>query len=67
MAVFWDIALCTLVDIDQCFRGAYCVHHQVLDDGGSKYLCNVSQHVSDYMAQCPRRQPSSHFILSERD
>jgi hypothetical protein len=23
MAVFWYIAACSLVDIDQCFRGAY--------------------------------------------
>jgi hypothetical protein len=29
MAVFWDIALCSLVDIDQGFRGPYCLHHQI--------------------------------------
>jgi hypothetical protein len=28
MAVFWDVAPCSLVDIDWCFRGAYCLHHQ---------------------------------------
>jgi hypothetical protein len=27
MAVFWDV-LCILVDIDQHFRGAYCLHRQ---------------------------------------
>jgi hypothetical protein len=27
--VFWDIALCSLVDVDQHFRGAYFLHHQV--------------------------------------
>jgi hypothetical protein len=28
MAVFWDVAPCSLVDIDRCFRGAYCLHYQ---------------------------------------
>jgi hypothetical protein len=28
MAVFWDLARCILVDIDQCWRGADCLHHQ---------------------------------------
>jgi hypothetical protein len=27
-AVFWDVAPCSLVDTDQRFRGAYCLHHQ---------------------------------------
>jgi hypothetical protein len=26
MAVFWDVAPCSLVDIDQRFRGPYCLH-----------------------------------------
>jgi hypothetical protein len=29
MAVFWDIAPCSLVKIDRRFKGAYCLHHQV--------------------------------------
>jgi hypothetical protein len=28
MAVFWDVAPCSLVDIGRRFRGAYCLHHQ---------------------------------------
>jgi hypothetical protein len=27
--VFWDVVLCSLVGIDQCFRDCYCLHHQV--------------------------------------
>jgi hypothetical protein len=27
MAVFWDIAPCSLVDTDRRFRGAYCLHY----------------------------------------
>jgi hypothetical protein len=26
--VFWDILPCSQVDVDRCFRGAYCLHHQ---------------------------------------
>jgi hypothetical protein len=28
MTVFWDVAPCSLVEIDRSFRGAYCLHHQ---------------------------------------
>jgi hypothetical protein len=28
MTVFWDVVLCSLVDSDQCFGGASCLHHQ---------------------------------------
>jgi hypothetical protein len=28
MAVFWGVAPCSLVDTDQCFKGAYCLNHQ---------------------------------------
>jgi hypothetical protein len=28
MAVFWDVASYSLVDIDRRLRGTYCLHHQ---------------------------------------
>jgi hypothetical protein len=28
MTVFWNIALCNLVEIDRRFRSAYSLHHQ---------------------------------------
>jgi hypothetical protein len=28
MTVFWDVALCSLVEIGRCFTGAYCRHLQ---------------------------------------
>jgi hypothetical protein len=34
---FWDIALCSLVEVDRRFRGAYCLHHRP-DDGDSTHL-----------------------------
>jgi hypothetical protein len=28
MNVFWDVALCSLVELDPHFRGTYCFHYQ---------------------------------------
>jgi hypothetical protein len=28
MTVLWNFILCSLVETDQCFRGAYCLHRQ---------------------------------------
>jgi hypothetical protein len=28
MVIFWDVALCSLVETDRRFRGAYCFQHQ---------------------------------------
>jgi hypothetical protein len=33
MTAFWNIALCSLVEVDRRFKGAYCLHHQ--DDNGA--------------------------------
>jgi hypothetical protein len=39
VTAFWDIAPCSHDEVGQCFRGAYCLHHQGNpDDGGSKHL-----------------------------
>jgi hypothetical protein len=32
MTTFWDKAPCSLAEVDQRFRGEYCLHHQG-DDG----------------------------------
>jgi hypothetical protein len=37
MAVFWVVALCSLVEVYR-FRGPCCLHHQGPDYGGSKDL-----------------------------
>jgi hypothetical protein len=57
--VFWDVVPCSLVQIDQCFRGAYCLQHQGPGDEGGKLLWNVHRFLPDYMAQHARRQSSS--------
>jgi hypothetical protein len=35
--VFLVVVPCSHVEVDRCFRGAYCLHHRP-DDGGSTYL-----------------------------
>jgi hypothetical protein len=29
--IFWDVALCSHVEVYRRFRGAYCLHHQVIE------------------------------------
>jgi hypothetical protein len=41
IAVFWDVAHCSLVEIYWCFRSDYCLHRQGDDVGGSKGVWNV--------------------------
>jgi hypothetical protein len=45
-----DVAPCSLVEVYRRLRGAYC-------------LCNVGKLLPYYMAQQPRRQPSSEHRL----
>jgi hypothetical protein len=59
ISVFRDVAPCSLVKIDRCFRGAYCLHHQDYGEG-SNHLWNVGQFLRDYMTKHPGKQPSSY-------
>jgi hypothetical protein len=54
MAVFWDVSLGTLVEIDRRFRD---------DNGDSKHLWNVGQFSPEYTAQHPRKQSAHNFII----
>jgi hypothetical protein len=38
MTVFWAVPPCSLIEIDERFRGAYRLHHHHPDYGGSKHL-----------------------------
>jgi hypothetical protein len=35
MTAFWDVAPCSLVEVDRRFRGVYCLHYQ--DDEWRRY------------------------------
>jgi hypothetical protein len=46
MTAVWDIAPCSLVEVDRRFGSAYCLHHKgfewfIEDDGGSTHFRNV--------------------------
>jgi hypothetical protein len=47
LVFYWrDIALLSLIEVDRCFRDAYCLHHKGNnrpDDGGSTHLWNVGR------------------------
>jgi hypothetical protein len=69
MALFWDVATCSLVEVHQSFRGACCFRHKSEDlrhenyrpdDGSSNHLWNVGKLLLDYTAQHASRQPSSY-------
>jgi hypothetical protein len=46
IAVFWEMALCRLIEIDPSIRGAYCLYRYG-DDAGSKHLRNVGKFLRD--------------------
>jgi hypothetical protein len=43
LRVFWDVAPCSLIEVDWRFRGAYCLHHQ-----GDKQA--LSETIAGYIA-----------------
>jgi hypothetical protein len=63
ITVFWDVASCSLVEIDRRFIDAYChlnQGHDHPDDGGIKNLWNVGQFLPHNMTQRLKRQPYSY-------
>jgi hypothetical protein len=63
MAVFLDVAPCSLVEIDRRFRGAYCLHHQ----GGLVVTAVSLSEMPVNLYQTARRiNPNgSHLLLTE--
>jgi hypothetical protein len=59
MAVFWDVAPCSLVDIDRRFRGAYIWRQPRTEDGGSIFLQNFGTYLQVHTELQPRRPTST--------
>jgi hypothetical protein len=50
MTVFWDVALCGLVETDQRFRGAYCLHRQGNECPSQVFLiCSVMMFQANHL------------------
>jgi hypothetical protein len=54
MTFFWDVAPCSLVDIDRHFRGAYCLYHQgdALPEDSHFHTCrreNLKSHLGGFL------------------
>jgi hypothetical protein len=69
MAVLWDVAPCSLVDIDRRFWGAYCLHHQCDETWWWRQWSPLKRRSISTRLQGPvlhlRRQPSSYSSLWE--
>jgi hypothetical protein len=64
MAVFWDIAPCSLVEVDRRFKGRYCLHQQ----GDESFIALMMETVrtsetSVYFNETARRYISFNLIL----
>jgi hypothetical protein len=42
--VFWNVALCSLVETDHCFRGSYCHHNLGITTSTSEMSVSFRQH-----------------------
>jgi hypothetical protein len=63
MTVFWDVVPCSLVEINQCFRCVYCLHHQ-----GDEWLLmeavSMSETSVNFIRDCTSQHPKRIFILA---
>jgi hypothetical protein len=60
MTAFWDIAPCSLVEVDRRFRCAYCLHHQgdVRLHGAVSQKGGLFQHLVYAVGPCPLARAS---------
>jgi hypothetical protein len=62
MTAFWDIAPCSLVEVDRRFRGQYYLSRP--DYGGSTHIRNI-RILRHYIVLYPRRLSFSYSMLGE--
>jgi hypothetical protein len=61
ITAFWNIALCSLVEVDLHFIGVYCLHHPNDDDDddeGSLHFQNTVLLLHNYTVLYPRKLSS---------
>jgi hypothetical protein len=67
MIVFWGVASCSLVEVYRHFRDTCCLWNKAVCLISLLTVAAiplyVSELLSDYLAQYPRRQPSSSYSL----
>jgi hypothetical protein len=74
MTVFWDVASCSLIEIDQHLRCAYCLHHKIIalmmetvntsETSVNFYettRCNIAE--DSHLHTHRREMPKSHYRL----
>jgi hypothetical protein len=53
IVALWDIAPCSVIEVDRRFRGAYCLHCR-FDVGGSTHLRNIGLLQQDNSTICQK-------------
>jgi hypothetical protein len=59
MITFWDTVLCSLVEVDSHFRGAYCLHHQGALLIAAVHTSDTAVYLNETTQYYPRRSSSS--------
>jgi hypothetical protein len=62
--VFWHVALCSDVEMDWRFRGAYCLHHQGDDGGGGQYAPLKHRSTSTWLHDATSQVPKLSWSIS---
>lgn len=65
-AVFWDMTLCSIIEMcTNILKGSQSLHHQPNGEGSSK-LWNVSTYLPEYVVSHCRRQQSSNVLSTKQ-
>jgi hypothetical protein len=67
MTVFWDVELCSPVEIDRRFSGAYCLHHLVLMALMKEPVNTSETSVNFYQTTRPNNPEESHLYTRRRE
>jgi hypothetical protein len=57
-----SVAPCSLLDVDRCSRGTFCLHRESDEFRWWQWALEMSVSLADCMVRHPRRQPSSNYV-----